>query len=121
MSKKLSEREKKQRAEIRRELRAEGVLPPVKKPLNHKKFIEETRELRYTCDMYDLFPYICWGLTEMMGHGYVKPDKEAVGAAKVLRLAKARKEFEDRRREQGLPSVYQLGELYEAVKDIYNA
>ena len=44
-AKKLTEREKKERAKIRKQLRAEGVLPPVKKRLNHKRFIEEAKAL----------------------------------------------------------------------------
>lgn len=116
---KLTEREKKERAKIREQLRAEGLLPPVKKPLNHKKFIEEAKELYETENLYDLFAYICWGLAEMMNHG--RGDKEAIGAAKVLLLAKRRKEFEEERRAQGLTNTYKVGELCEAVEEIYNA
>lgn len=120
-TKKLTEREKKERAKIRKQLRAEGVIPPVKKRLNHERFIEGAKALLKAEKLYDLFPYICWAMIEMMGHGCGSPDKEAVGAAKVLLLAQRRKEFEAARREQGLPSTYNVGELYEAVKDIYEA
>ena len=120
-TKKLTEREKKERAKIRKQLRAEGVLPPVKKRLNHERFIEGAKALLKAEKLYDLFPYICWAMIEMMGHGCGSPDKEAVGTAKVLLLAQRRKDFEAARKEQGLPSTSNVGELYEAVKDIYEA
>lgn len=116
---KLTKREKKERAKIREQLRAEGLLPPVKKPLNHKKFIEAAEKLYKTEDLLDMVPYIYWALAEMMNHG--RGDKEAIGAAKVLLLAKRRKEFEEERRAQGLTNTYKVGELYEAVEEIYNA
>lgn len=68
-TKKLTEREKKERAKIRKQLRAEGVLPPVKKRLNHERFIEGAKALLKAEKLYDLFPYICWAMIEMMGHG----------------------------------------------------
>ena len=118
---KLTEREKKERAEIRARLRAEGLLPPTKKALNHKKFIEAAEKLYKTEDLLDMVPYIYWALAEMMRHGGGRLYKEAVGAAKVLLLAKQRKEFEESQRKPGQSLTYTVGELYEAVEEIYNA
>ena len=118
---KLTERDKKERAKIREQLRAEGLLPPTKKALNHKKFIEAAEKLYKTEDLLDMVPYIYWALAEMMRHGGGRLDKEAVGAAKVLLLAKQRKEFEESQRKPGQSLTYTVGELYEAVEEIYNA
>ena len=118
---KLTEREKKERAEIRARLRAEGLLPPTKKALNHRKFIHAAEKLYETEDLLDMAPYIYWALAEMMRHGGGRPDKEAVGAAKALLLAKRRKEFEESQRKHGQSLTYTVGELYEAVEEIYNA
>ena len=41
---KMTEKEKKERAKIRKQLREDGLLPPKKKPMNRKKFIDEARK-----------------------------------------------------------------------------
>lgn len=118
---KLTAREKAERARIRRELREEGLLPPKKKPLNRKKFCEEAEADLRTLDLMDVGIMHClyWGLLEMIHHGGC--DKEAVGAAKAVKLAMRRYDFERARRAEGGPGKYTVGELYEAVKDIYDA
>lgn len=123
MSRKMTEREKKERARIRKELRKQGLIPPVKKRLDRKQFCAEAREILRSESFYELTLYLTWAFGEMMAHGEIPEslDKEAVGAAKVLKLAKARRDFEKRRRENGESNRYTLDELYEAVKGIYNA
>lgn len=121
---KMTVREKADRAQIRKELREEGLLPPIKKPLNRKKFCEEARGIFQSDYGIDFPIYVYWAIAEMLGHTDKTTgalSREAVGAAKVLKLAKARMDFEAARRERGESGGYKLGELYEAVKDIYNA
>lgn len=120
-ARKMTAREKTERARIRQELRSEGLLPPKKKPLNHKKFCEEAEVELRTLSTTDfvMMHFLCWGLLEMLEHGGC--DKEAVGAAKVVKLAKRRYDFEKARIAEGSAGTYGVGELYEAVKDIYNA
>ena len=120
----MTAREKADRARIRKELREEGLLPPVKKPLNRKKFCEEAREIFQSDYGIDFPIYVYWAIAEMLGHTDKTTgalSREAVGAAKILKLAKARMDFEAARREHGESGGYKIGELYEAVKDIYNA
>lgn len=120
----MTAREKADRARIRKELREEGLLPPIKKPLNRKKFCEEAYEIFQSDYGIDFPIYVYWALAEMltrMDRTTGNLSLEAVGAAKVLKLAKARMDFEAARRERGESGGYKLGELYEAVKDIYNA
>ena len=57
----------------------------------------------------------------MMGHhSKGKITLEAVGAAKILRLAMKLREFELELKEQGR-NEYTVGEQYEYLKDIINA
>ena len=117
-SKAMTVREKKMRAVARKELRAEGLLPAPKKPLNRKKFCAEADDILSAAG-FELDLYIRWALAEMINHKKYPEltlTQEAVGAAKVIKLAQARMEFE---RQKG--GSYKLGELYEAVKDIFNA
>lgn len=123
-SRKLTAREKAERAQIRKELRDKGILPMPKKPLNRKKFCEEARACYMEMNLYDDILYIGWGLAEMLGHKEglkTTPDLEAVGAAKVILLAKTRKEFEREHMERTGSGTYAVGELFEAVKNIYEA
>ncbi len=116
-------KEKKRREMVRRELRAEGVLPPTKKPLNRKRFCEEAEALLADMNFIVDGPYIVWAIMEMLGHtGGTGTGRspEAVGAAKVVKLAVARREFEKERREKGDVS-FTLGELIEVTEDIYKA
>lgn len=122
-AKPMTAREKKDRARFRKELRAEGILPPKKKPLNRKAFTRRAKEELEKRGAYDMVLYLHWALREMLEkQDYSRPDAivyspEAVGAAKVVLLAARRMEFE---KEKGGQS-FTADELYEAVKDIYNA
>lgn len=121
--KKMTAREKKERAEAREWLREKGVLPPKKKPLNRKKFCEEAREILGAEGGMEFDIYIRWALCEVMERREWPEgtlSAEAVGAAKVVRLAKARMDFEAAKREAGAER-YTFGELMAAVEDIYKA
>lgn len=122
--KKMTAREKQLAAEVRAELREKGILPPPKKPLNRKKFITQARGiLQAEPEGYSFTLYLYWALGEMMGHssgpGFT-PDLEAVGAAKVIHLAKRRMDFEAEQKAQG-KERWTVGEVCDAVMDIYKA
>lgn len=122
--KRMTSSEKKLRAEVRAELREKGILPPVKKPLNRKRFCKEAEEILLSVDWFDNAPYLIWALVEMINHTGgtgISRSLEAVGAAKVIKLAKARKDFEAARRDKGEPNTYTIDKLYEATKDILMA
>lgn len=122
-AKPLTAREKKERARCLKELRAEGILPPKKKPLNRKAFCKRARSELERHDGYDFILYLYWALSEMLAkQDYSRPgtvvySQEAVGAAKVVLLAARRMEFE--KEKAGQP--FTTGELIEAVEEIYNA
>lgn len=118
---KMTEKEKKERAQIREMLRKDGLIPPKKKPMNRKKFISEARSAYENMDLLEEFPYLVWGISEMLAHTTeLKPDLQAVGVAKAILLAQRRREFEQAKRAQG-ESTWRAGELVDAVMDIYKA
>ena len=104
-------------------MRERGILPPKKKPLNRKVFAERAKEALKKQAGYTLNLYLHWALLEMLEkQDYSRPgaivySQEAVGAAKVVLLAVRRMEFEEEKAGQRFTN----GELYEAIKDIYEA
>ena len=119
----MTAREKKERTKIRKDLREQGSLPPKKKPLNRKAFAERAKEAIKHPAGYTWHVYLQGALLEKLEkQDYSRPgaivySQEAVGAAKVVLLAVRRMEFEKEKAGQRFTN----GELYEAVKDIYEA
>ncbi len=121
--KRMTNREKQERAAMKKRLQAEGLIPPDKPRLNRKRFIEEAeaewngRDLE--CLIWDL--YIMRALFYVLGCGSAKRiSPEAVGAAKILKLAIRLHRFEAELKENGRDK-YTVGELHEYIKDIINA
>ena len=125
MKKRLTSREKRSNARIKKELQAEGVLPPDKPKLNRKKFIEEAMNEWNSRDK-DVFVwelYLAEAFSLMLGHvekRSLRTSLEAVGAAKVLKLALRLREFSKKLHGEGRDK-YTAGEKYEFVKDIIDA
>lgn len=117
-STKMTEREKQVRKSARDELRKAGLLPPTKKPLNRKKFVEEARHMLGQTRN----GYLLWALEEMTNHrgANYQLDLEAVGAAKVIHLAKRRMDFEQEQKAKGR-TEWTIGELCDALMDVYKA
>lgn len=121
--KRMTNREKQERAAMKKRLQDEGLIPPNKPRLNRKRFIEEAeaewngRDLE--CLIWDL--YIMRALFYVMGHGRARGiSPEAVGAAKVLKVAMRLRRFELELKENGRDK-YSYMEQYEYIKDILNA
>lgn len=125
MKKRLTSREKRSNARIKKELQAEGVLPPDKPKLNRKKFIEEAMNEWNSRDK-DVFVwelYLAEAFSLMLGHvekRSLRTSLEAVGAAKVLKLALRLREFSKKLQGEGRDK-YTAGEKNEFVKDIIDA
>lgn len=125
MKKRLTSREKRSNARIKKELQAEGVLLPDKPKLNRKKFIEEAMNEWNSRDK-DVFVwelYLAEAFSLMLGHvekRSLRTSLEAVGAAKVLKLALRLREFSKKLQGEGRDK-YTAGEKYEFVKDIIDA
>ena len=91
--KKLTASEKRLRAMVKKQLQAEGTIPPDKPKLNRKKFIEEAKEEWtnrkrevFTWELY-LFEALCYVMAKKEKGSKASPSLEAVGAAKVLKIA----------------------------------
>ena len=118
-AKPLTAKEKKWRAEYRADARAKGFLPPVKKPLNRKRFITEARDEFNSADLgLSASRYIIRAMGFLMGD--YRPTLEDVGVAKVLKAACEIAKFEKELEVQGR-TKYELTELYERLKPIINA
>lgn len=123
--KRLSNREKRLREEVRKELQDKGMLPPDKPRLNRKKFVEGAEAAWNARDM----ECHIWEVYLMQAFGYVlahigrrgtSPTLEAVGAAKVLMVALRLREFDKMLNELG-QEQYKLIDQYKFVKDILDA
>lgn len=123
--KRLTNREKKLNAEVKRELQEKGVIPPDKPKLNRKKFVEEAMEewnARDNAGSYSWNLYLMHAMSYMVGHHEkgMRLSREAVGAAKVLKIAIKLREFSKELKEKG-ECVYTFEEQYNYIKDILDA
>lgn len=120
--KKMTNKEKQFRKELREKLREDGLLPPPKPPLNRKKFIEETRKLYFDELNYGFESYIMQALSYMLNHhdNKFKTSLEAVGAAKVIQIAFKLKEFQKMKKNMG-ETTYTILEEFNYIEDIYKA
>lgn len=121
--KRLSDRQKRQNAAIKKKLQEEGILPPDKPRLNRQKFIDEVKE--EWADREVARWRSCWEYYMGMAIAYMlehkgknqRPSLEAVGVAKVLKIAMRLQEFSKRLREKG-EDEYNLMNQYSYIKDI---
>lgn len=123
MAKKMTVREKNQRAKIRKQLKKEGILPPDKPKMNRKKFVQQARsewdDTGYSIELWVFFSQalqIMLNDTDKSGH----ISLEAVGVARLIRLVVRLKEFNDMLIKEGRNS-FTLKEQYEYIEDIIYA
>lgn len=117
--------EKKEKAEIKKKLQEEGLLPPDKPRLDRKRFLEEAEEEwdsgepgGFAWEFY-LLEAISIMLAKTEGRSR-RVSLEAVGAAKVLKLAVRLREFSRMLEEKG-EKKYRLVDKYEYIRDIFDA
>lgn len=120
---KLSAREKKLRAEVKKELQAEGKLPPDKPRLNRKKFVEEAWEEWSHRDMTQMEETFYLGLAFAYMTARVRTGDraslEAVGVAKALKAALALRELHKKKQADREPVTY--GDQFDAIQGILDA
>lgn len=120
----LTNREKKERAEFKKRMQEKGILPPDKPKLNRKKFIEEARSewdsRDKKCYVWEF--YLMNAMSYMLGHMEkgMRLSREAVGAAKVLKLAMRLREFDEELKAKG-EAEYKVVDQYNYIKDILDA
>lgn len=118
-SKRLTVREKKDRAEVQKKLRADGLLPPVKKKLNRRKFVKEVRsEYNKKINKFDDILYLHEAIAWMLPSGDAKfkfpISSEEIGIAKVLKAAVEIKKFNEEKISQG-EKTYKVEDVYKNI------
>lgn len=120
----MANTEKKYRAKIKKELQAEGIIPPDKPRLNRKKFVEEAKEVWntralgfFSWDQY-VEQAITWMLTLRTSDRRISP--ETVGVAKLLKITVRLQEFNEKLKKEGRTECT-IKEQYEYIRDIIEA
>lgn len=122
--KRMTIREKEERQAVKKCLQEQGILPPDKPKLNRKKYIEEAREEwnnRPADYIWELYLIRAFGYMLAKTEGRSRRlSLEAVGAAKVLKLALRLRQFRMKMEEEGR-TEYTVGERLEYIRDILDA
>ena len=112
--KRMTRREKDMRAQAKKELQAEGVLPPDKPRLNRRKFAREVWAEYEAMDPFRREIFLLEAIGCMVGPDMPKVTPEEVGVLKVLKLAVEMEKLSRRLKAEGRDS-YTLGEISEKV------
>lgn len=112
--KRLTQREKTARAEAKKRLQAEGILPLDKPGLNRKKFAAEVVPEFEAMDVYTADIYLRKAIGCMVSADMTKVDAEQVGVLKLLKIAIETMKFEDALEAEGR-AKYTIGEYVEKV------
>ena len=120
---KMTNKEKAYNARLKKEMQKKGILPPDKPKLNRKKYVEEAMQ-EWNQKEEEVFweYYLYKAISIMLGQKdkNLRVSQEAVGVAKVLKLALRLKEFSDRL-EADERSKYSIKEQLDFIKDILDA
>lgn len=122
--KRMTNREKAERARIKKELQEKGVVPPDKPRLNRKKFVEEAMQEWNGRDKeyygWDFFLYKAISIMLGATDRNFRVTQEAVGVAKCLKLAIRLREFQEKIKAEGR-ETYTIKEQLDYIKDILDA
>ena len=109
--KRMTQRQKAERAQAKKELQAKGILPPDKPRLNRKKFAKEVWA-EYEPIRREVFLLKAIGC--MVGPDMLEVTPEEVGVLKLLKLAVEMDKFSQRLKGEGRDD-YTWGELIEEI------
>lgn len=115
--KRLTQREKADRAAAKKRLQAQGLIPPDKPRLNRKKFAQETWaefEAFYTSEPIRAEISLIKAIGFMVGPDMWKVSPEEVGVFKLLKLAVEYNAFLKKLEKEGREK-YTYGELIDEV------
>lgn len=112
--KRLTQREKAERAAIKKQLQAGGVLPPDKPRLNRKKFAREVWEDFSEMDVYTADFYLRKAIMATVGPELHEVTSEQVGILKLMKLAVETDRFMQQLKKEGREQ-YSIGEYVEKV------
>lgn len=112
--KRLTQREKAERARIKKKLQEDGVLPPDKPRLNRKKFAREVLAQFGAMDAYSADLYLRQAIGCMVSPDMNRVTEEEVGVLKLLKIAVESERFAKALKAEGC-SQYTIGEYIEKV------
>lgn len=112
--KRLTQREKAERARIKKKLQEDGVLPPDKPRLNRKKFAREVLAQFGAMDAYSADLYLRQAIGCMVSPDMNRVTEEEVGVLKLLKIAVESEMFAKALKAEGR-SQYTMGEYIEKV------
>ena len=112
--KRLTQREKAERAAIKKQLQADGVLPPDKPRLNRKKFAREVLAQFGAMDAYSADLYLRQAIGCMVSPDMNRVTEEEVGVLKLLKIAVESERFAKALEAEGRIQ-YTMGEYIEKV------
>ena len=112
--KRLTQREKAERARIKKKLQEDGVLLPDKPRLNRKKFAREVLAEFGAMDAYSADLYLRQAIGCMVSPDINRVTEEEVGVLKLLKIAVESERFSKALEAEGR-SQYTIGEYAEKV------
>lgn len=123
--KRLTQKEKKLNAQFKKEMQEKGIIPPDKPRLNRRKFVDDAMKEwndRPQCYLWENYLIKAFGfiMAETERGSLTRVSQEAVGAAKVLKLAIRLFEFHMKLKDEGREK-YTLKEQLDYIKDILDA
>lgn len=113
--KKMTVREKADRAAIKKDLQERGILPPDKPKLNRKKFAKEVlSEWKAAEEKGNLSLYLYKAVFNMVGENMREVTPEQIGVLKALKIALETRKFMKDLEAEGR-SQYTVGEYADKV------
>lgn len=112
--KRLTQRQKEERARIKRKLQQDGLIPMDKPRLDRKKFAAEVLEEFDKMDAFTAGVYLRRAVDCMVAPDMERVTPEEVGVLKLIKIAVETKKFMDRLKEEDREQ-YTVGEYIDAV------
>lgn len=112
--KRLTKKEIALRAEAKKRLQEEGILPPDKARLNRKKFAREVMEKFKAMDVFAADLYLRRAIGCMVSEDMPRVSEEQVGVLKLLKIAVETQKFMQALKEEGR-TQYKIGEYVDKV------
>lgn len=113
-AKRMTQREKNERARIKKEFQAQGIIPPNKPRLNRKKFAREVWTEFEAMDPVRRNYFLLKAISCMVGPDMQNVTPEEVGVIKALKIAVEMGRFSERLEADGRDQ-YTVGELIDEV------
>lgn len=110
----MTQRQKDERAQVKKELQAKGILPPDKPRLNRKKFAKEVWEEFKAMERWRREFFLVQAIGCMVGPDMLEVTPEEVGVLKLLKLTVEMDKFSQRLKAEGR-DTYTIGELIDEV------